>query len=164
MFKKGFTLVELLVTISIIGILAGVITVSTMDARKKARDAKKKSDLNSIAASLEMYYAKNKTYFYKISGSPINTWVWGTMGNAIAPYITSFPNSSSDGTYGSGYVYYSDGKKFVLDCVLEGSGNENAVTITDPVTVPPIAANESSFYQSGSYVYSGKNHYRISSK
>jgi len=53
--KQGFTLVELLVTIAIIGILASIIVVNISGARKQARDAKRQSELKSIQTALEQY-------------------------------------------------------------------------------------------------------------
>jgi prepilin-type N-terminal cleavage/methylation domain-containing protein len=52
---KGFTLVELLVVLSLIGILAGLLIVSLQSAKKSAMDARRKADLESIRLSLEIY-------------------------------------------------------------------------------------------------------------
>ena len=57
MKKKGFSLLELLVSIGIISVLlaAGVSSYST--AQKKARDARRKGDLKNLQQSLEQYYS-----------------------------------------------------------------------------------------------------------
>lgn len=57
--KKGFTLIELLVVISIIGILAAVVTVSFTAVQKQARDTTRKSDLAQYRNSLEMFANQN---------------------------------------------------------------------------------------------------------
>jgi prepilin-type N-terminal cleavage/methylation domain-containing protein len=54
---KGFTLIELLVVIVIIGLLASVVLVSLSNSRKKARDARRLTDMNQIYTALNMYYS-----------------------------------------------------------------------------------------------------------
>ncbi|TSC75393.1 MAG: putative General secretion pathway protein GspG [Parcubacteria group bacterium Gr01-1014_33] len=60
--QTGFTLVELLVTISIISVLASVVLTAVNSARAKARDARRISDLRQMAIALELYYDTNGQY------------------------------------------------------------------------------------------------------
>ena len=58
----GFTLVELLVVISIIGILSSFAMVSLNTARIKARDALRKGDMAQLRTALVLYYDDNLAY------------------------------------------------------------------------------------------------------
>lgn len=56
-FNRGFTLIEILVVIAIIGILSGIILVALGSALKiKARDARIISEMNQIRISAGVYY------------------------------------------------------------------------------------------------------------
>lgn len=58
----GFTLIELLVVITIIAVLSGVAMVSFSAAGKGARDARRKTDLETIRQALVMYRSDNGCY------------------------------------------------------------------------------------------------------
>lgn len=60
--NNGFTLFELLVVVSIIGILVAVASVSYSNAQKKARDSRAKSDIKAMSDAFEQYFATNDTY------------------------------------------------------------------------------------------------------
>lgn len=60
--QSGFTIVELLIVIIIIGILAGLVITQILGANQQARDSERKTDINSIASQLEVYFAKNAGY------------------------------------------------------------------------------------------------------
>ncbi len=123
--ELGFTLIELLVVISIIGVVLGLSVFGLAGARKNARDAKRKSDLESIRSALEIYRADCDTY----------------------PLVLAFPLTGDDSTSGCdsanvyledeptdpttperAYVYYSDGAIYELCAALEGGTEAETVT------------------------------------
>lgn len=57
-YNTGFTLVELLVVISIISLLSSVVLTSVNSARAKARDARKQADFRAISTALQLYFDK----------------------------------------------------------------------------------------------------------
>lgn len=68
--KRGFTLIELMVVISIIAILAIVGLVSYTQVLKSGRDARRQADLGTIQAGLEQY--RNDQGFYPTSTDGLN--------------------------------------------------------------------------------------------
>ena len=60
--RKGFTLVELLVVISIIGILSAIAIPKFMDATKTARGAKIQADLRTLDSAIQIYAASAGSY------------------------------------------------------------------------------------------------------
>lgn len=59
---KGFTLIELIVTITIIAILSVIAVVNFSEANRKARDTKRMSDLEKIRIALELVRQVGTTY------------------------------------------------------------------------------------------------------
>lgn len=57
--EKGFTLIELLVVIAIIGLLSTLAVVGLNNARLKARDAKRQSDIRVLQTAIELYLTEN---------------------------------------------------------------------------------------------------------
>lgn len=83
---NGFTLVELLVVISIIGILSSFAIVSLNSARIKARDALRKGDMAQLRTALNLYY--DDYYHYPICDE--SDW------NDTQPDMGSTPQNGSD--------------------------------------------------------------------
>lgn len=102
--NKGFTLIELLVVIAVIGLLAGIVLVSLNIVRKKARDAKRISDLKQIYLAMQLYYDDNNTY-PAIYGDDRND-NWALLASALSPYISKLPKDPvGGGVPGSPYYY-----------------------------------------------------------
>ena len=59
---KGFSLVELLVVVAIIGLLAGIAIPQFISYRARGVDSQMKGDLKNAALAMESYFAENKTY------------------------------------------------------------------------------------------------------
>ena len=59
----GFTLMELLIVIAIIGILVSVSVVSYSSAQKKSRDSRRIGDMKAVQSAWEQYYADNSANY-----------------------------------------------------------------------------------------------------
>ncbi|MBI2019142.1 prepilin-type N-terminal cleavage/methylation domain-containing protein [Candidatus Daviesbacteria bacterium] len=71
--SRGFTLVELLITVSIIAILSAIGLIVYSAVIKQGRDSKRQSDLRSIQSALEQYYSDQFYYPSSITiNSPLN--------------------------------------------------------------------------------------------
>lgn len=125
MNKKGFTLIELLVVIAIIGLLSTLAVVALGQARTKARDAKRLSDLKQVQTALELYYTDK-------GGYPTTSGNLGTSGlvclnavgfqsneNCTDSYMGIIPK---DPTEGYNYAYVSTASNtYKITAQLEGA-------------------------------------------
>ncbi len=59
---RGFTLIELMVVISIIGILAGIAVVSVKNWQRKARETALMKDLHDMREAIDNFYADKQRY------------------------------------------------------------------------------------------------------
>ena len=66
--KKGFTIVELLIVIVVIGILAAITIVAYNGIQTSARDAQRKTDIGNIAKALHIHNVNNGNYVGAASG------------------------------------------------------------------------------------------------
>lgn len=87
--RLGFTLLELLVVMAVIGILVTVVVFSVKNAQDKGADSRRKQDLRAIATALVSYYGDNEAYPPPCSPCPSS---FEATSNAIDPWI---PNLSS---------------------------------------------------------------------
>ncbi|HWH16311.1 MAG TPA: prepilin-type N-terminal cleavage/methylation domain-containing protein [Candidatus Paceibacterota bacterium] len=95
---RGFTLIELLVVIAIIGVLSSVALASLNQARVKARDASRISQLTEIRKALELYYLDRGYYPPSGCGWDCNGYrysydasSWNALQTELAPYMPDLP-------------------------------------------------------------------------
>jgi prepilin-type N-terminal cleavage/methylation domain-containing protein len=72
-YNQAFTLIELLVVIAIIGILAGIVMMSTSSARAKATDVRAITDFRNVKTALQIYMLNNGSAPQYTNSSPCCT-------------------------------------------------------------------------------------------
>ena len=73
--QKGFTIVELLIVIVVIGILAALVLNTFSGVQRRARDTERQTDINSLATQLEVYYNDNGGYPVLTGSVNTDSWV-----------------------------------------------------------------------------------------
>lgn len=113
--KKGFTLIELLVVIAIIGLLSTLAVIALNNARAKARDARRISDIKQMQAALELYYNDMNGYPSTLTSST-------SIASDVATYMATLPANPQPN--GIAYKYTSaDMTTYTLEYELEsGAG------------------------------------------
>lgn len=106
MGNRGFTLLELMVVIIILGVLAALISGNFFTSLQKGRDARRKADLEQIQRALELYYEDKKVYpnfdiFATANLKLCETKIAASCGSEKV-YMQNIPN---DPTSGKTYKY-----------------------------------------------------------
>lgn len=149
--SAGFTLVELLVVIFIIGVLSALLMTNFVGIRDRAQDAKIKADFDQLKKSLRLYYNDYQSYpdddgSGNIAGcgaAGTSTCNGGTFSNGSdVVYMSELPVT---------FDYYSDGNEgFILVAEMNNTSDQDIAdqqTKCDPdsrsyYTDGPIASNE----------------------
>lgn len=97
--QKGFTIVELLIVIVVIGILAALVLNTFQGVQKRARDTQRQNAINSMSTQLEAYYTDHGSYPTEADVASV-TWVKGNLKgfDTKALFAPGKPNSDTDTT------------------------------------------------------------------
>ncbi len=98
--KKGFTLIEMVVAVAILGLLIIITTMSWKNQLDKARDAQRKNDLQRISIAFEEYFSDFGCY-------PPEDILQNCGGGNLRPYLDKIP---CDPVTGEPYQYVPDGE------------------------------------------------------
>lgn len=132
-FAHGFSLVELLIVISIIGILTTLLMANFIGVRQRARDAQRKSDLRQVQSALELFRSDQGSY-------PVSAYPYRanncedslkSTDCSTTTYMNKVPlDPMGSSYYNSGHYYYSspDGSSYVLSACLENSSDSQRTT------------------------------------
>lgn len=137
--KNGFTIIELLVVITIIAILTSFGIVSYSSANKRSRDAKRKSDIEAIRQALEMYRADKSFYPSAGGGDWYNVGSLDFTSVLVSGYLPSMPD---DPKTGLDYYYQAanlSGGDYYGYCLSASLESENPVDLpcTPNLSVTP---------------------------
>ena len=107
----GITLIELLVSVAIIGLLIVATTVSIRSYLLRSDDAQRKTDLKKISQALEQYYNDRGGYPASLSGSDDSLITCGTN-VTLNPYLKDVPCDPNGGS-SRPYLYIREGNSHV---------------------------------------------------
>jgi len=120
--EGGFTLLELLIVIVIIGILALLIIPNITSAPKKARDTQRKTDMRAIQKGMEEYFTSNNVY-------PTDT---TALSAGVTPIMKSVPvDPKNTGVYVYTYTAVAPFDAYTLHACLENAGDNGQFVTTD---------------------------------
>lgn len=129
---QGFTLLELLVSVTILAVLTAIAVTSYTSINKRGRNAKRKTDLEQIRSALEMYRADNG--YYPSTGAPYFNNADNLSTVLVSTYMPAIPTDPKNvnpslymykATNASGGKYYG----YCMSALLESEDPAN-----DPCT------------------------------
>lgn len=115
---NAFTLIELVIVISILGLLITIPVIGYGQITKKARDTRRKQDIDKVNTALTQYRTENGHY-------PIESNYDALAADLVPTFLTQLPTDPRNS--GSNVYTYSstDGEYFTLGATLENKNGAN---------------------------------------
>ena len=120
--EQGFTLVELMVVIVIIGLLATIVALNVLPSGDKARVTRARADLDTIQAGLDLYKLQNGRYPSTSEGLTV-------LVQGKGAYLKG--NSVPQDPWGRDYLYASPGQRGEADVWSLGADGKEGVDETN---------------------------------
>jgi general secretion pathway protein G len=120
--QSGFTLIEVMVVVVILGILASIIVPKIMDKPDQARIVKARQDIRAIQSALEMYRLDN--YVYPTTDQGLDALVKKPGGNPEPPHWKQYLDRLPVDPWGHPYQYLNPGVHGAIDIWSYGADGQ----------------------------------------
>jgi prepilin-type N-terminal cleavage/methylation domain-containing protein len=140
---SGFSLVELLVVISIISVLTSVLMANFMGARERARDSQRIQDMNAAKNALRMYYNDHQSYPIQLTSQGVSTYLQG-MNSLVNVGVTYEQTDGGDGFNMCSVMESANANDDIDSQIKCGMGTTTATG--SPVTVCGIGETKDNFF------------------
>jgi prepilin-type N-terminal cleavage/methylation domain-containing protein len=137
--NQGFTIVELLIVIVVIGILALLVITTYSGIQQKARNSKRQTDVKSLQTQIEAYFSENGHYPSRANLND-GAWLTANMKSLDRGALSDPSNPSSQALAGAPaakvYSYVPLQSDHATDCEADANGcAEYTLTATYEGTV-----------------------------
>ena len=135
--SRGFTIVELLIVIVVIGILAAIVIVSYTGITQRAHQSVLQQDLSDASGQLELDNSKNGVYPSTVSAANGGAGLKASTGTTYEYTYTSGSNSYCLTATNNGVRYYMSN---TVNAPTEGACPGHGVVIADGVLIQNITS------------------------